>query len=84
MLADAKRAGYPPVLAGAPSAIAHAEVTPAMAVNEVPRLVEWKSPVSVLTHTSPVTDGLTITLTGDVEVPRDPLAAKVLPPSTER
>jgi hypothetical protein len=55
-----------------------------MAVNEVPEFVEWKSPVSVDTHTSPLTLGLTMTFAGEEEEPRVAFAAKVFPPSVER
>lgn len=55
-----------------------------MAVNDVPLFVEWKSPLSVDTQTSPVTPGLTTILTGDVDEPNDPFTVKVLPVSVER
>lgn len=52
--------------------MAHACVTPEIALNLVPLLIEWNNPVSVETHTSPVMLGLTTTLTGDVEAPKVP------------
>jgi len=84
MLAAAKIAGYPPAVAGAPRPIAQACVTPDIAVNEEPVLVEWKRPASDDTQMSPVTLGLTTILTGEVDLPREPATAKVLPPSVDR
>jgi hypothetical protein len=58
--------------------------TPEIAVKPVPAFVVWKRPLSDETHTSPVIDGFTTTLTGDVMGPRVPaVALKVLPPSLE-
>ncbi|KAG5221541.1 hypothetical protein IMY05_C4378001500 [Salix suchowensis] len=55
MSAAAKRAGYPPDVAGAPRAMAQACVTPLMVEKDAPLFVEWKRPLSVETHTSPKT-----------------------------
>jgi len=57
---------------------------PLIVENEVPEFVEWKRPLSVETHTSPVKPGLTTTLTGEVEEPRLPFAANVFPPSVDK
>jgi len=64
--------------------MAHAAEIPGIAVNEVPKLVEWNKPVSVETHTSPLTWGLTMTLAGTLEEPRADFTANVFPPSVER
>jgi len=69
---------------GAPRAIAQASVMPGIAVNEDPKFVEWNKPVSVDTHTSPLTVGLTITLKGAVEEPRVDFVVNVCPPFVDR
>lgn len=84
MSAAAKRAGYPPDVAGAPRAIAQACVTPLMAEKDAPLFVEWKRPLSVETHTSPVTVGCTTIFRGLVEEPKVPCAVKVAPVSLDR
>jgi len=53
-------------------------------VKELPKLVEWKIPLSVETQTSPATLGFTTIFAGEVEDPSEDLTLKVLPPSTER
>jgi hypothetical protein len=74
------RAGYPPVVLGAPRPIAHAAVTLEIAVNVAPKLVEWKRPLSVDTQRSPEVLRFTTILTGAVELPREPVVAvKVTP-----
>lgn len=83
ILAAAKTAGYPPVVAGAPRAMAHASETPEIAVKVEPVLVEWKRPWSEETQISPVTVGFTTIFTGAVEAPKVLVTAKVFPPLTE-
>lgn len=63
--------------------MAHAWVTPETAVNVFPEFTEWKRPLSVETQTSPVTDGLTTILKGEVEDPKLPATVKVTPLFTE-
>jgi len=76
--------GYAPAVSGAPSAIAQASVTPEICVKVVPLLVEWNNPTSELTHTSPLTVGLTTIFTGAVEPPRVEMAVKVFPILVDR
>ena len=84
MSAAANNAGYPPDVAGAPRAMAHAALTPDRAVKEEPEFVEWKIPVLVDTQTSPVILGWTTILLGVAVEPSVAVEANVFPPSVER
>lgn len=58
----------------------HPAVTPlATWVKVLPKLVEWKSPTSVLTHTSPATIGWTRIWFTVVEEPRVAVFVNVTP-----
>lgn len=57
---------------------------PDIALKLAPEFVEWNSPLSVDTQTSPDVLGLTAILTGEVEEARLPAVVEnVLPPSAD-
>ena len=62
----------------------HACLMIGIEVKLAPELVEWKRPLSVETHTSPVTSGFTTILTGEYDDPRVPTGANVCAPSVDK
>lgn len=66
-----------------PTEMLQAFVGPGMAVKDEPEFVEWKTPLSDETKSSPAVKGLAAMRTGEVELPSVAVCLNVAPPSVE-